>query len=423
MSLPVPSPVWSMFCRVVDNFGDMGVCWRLARQLQQEQVISVQLWVDDIGAMRRFLAKADPQFEDAAVARTDNVGGATITLHDWPQEGLTSSSAQLAALSDVIVEAFGCGLPLAVIQAMTQAKTQAMTHSSRRPLWIHLEYLSAESWVDECHGLISTLDPATASNKADVARPALQRHFYFPGFTESTGGLLREHDVLAGHSATQSQPRMTVLRSLGLPHTTLIRLEQLLQQRPDTLLVSVFCYPTPAWSSWLQAIAESEPPTVCLASATLPDTFFEAAEAAQATVIKVPFLSQANYDRLLAVCDLNIVRGEDSFVRAQWAARPLLWHIYPQHDDAHLAKLGAFLKRYCSVASDEPERSACAALVEFTQRWNSGADCRKTWHYLRPQLPQLRTQARNWQLYLAGMPDLVTLLVSYCGEVRSTSKS
>jgi uncharacterized repeat protein (TIGR03837 family) len=46
---------------------------------------------------------------------------------------------------------------------------------------------------------------------------------------------------------------------------------------------------------------------------------------------------------MLRACDLNFVRGEDSLVRALWAGQPFVWHIYPQDDNAHHAKLQAFL--------------------------------------------------------------------------------
>ena len=35
-----------LFCRVIDNWGDAGVCWRLARQLVRERGAQVRLWID-----------------------------------------------------------------------------------------------------------------------------------------------------------------------------------------------------------------------------------------------------------------------------------------------------------------------------------------------------------------------------------------
>ena len=50
-----PIPVrrtWDIFCSVVDNFGDIGVCWRLARRLSAGLGQQVRLWVDDLAADR-----------------------------------------------------------------------------------------------------------------------------------------------------------------------------------------------------------------------------------------------------------------------------------------------------------------------------------------------------------------------------------
>jgi uncharacterized repeat protein (TIGR03837 family) len=71
-------------------------------------------------------------------------------------------------------------------------------------------------------------------------------------------------------------------------------------------------------------------------------------------------LPQREFDHLLWACDLNFVRGEDSLVRALWAGQPFVWQIYPQHDNAHHAKLDAFLDWL-----DAP-----ASLRRFHHQWN-----------------------------------------------------
>jgi uncharacterized repeat protein (TIGR03837 family) len=76
----------------------------------------------------------------------------------------------------------------------------------------------------------------------------------------------------------------------------------------------------------------------------------------------IPFIAQDDHDKLLWSCDINFVRGEDSSVRAQWAARPFVWHLYPQSEQAHLAKLRAFTDRYAVDWTPAP-------------RWPSG-NCR-----------------------------------------------
>jgi uncharacterized repeat protein (TIGR03837 family) len=129
------------------------------------------------------------------------------------------------------------------------------------------------------------------------------------------------------------------------------------------------------------------------------------------TLAIVPFVDQDAFDRRLRACDLAIVRGEDSFVRAQWACVPLVWHIYPQDDDAHRAKLDAFAARFATGLAEPARRD----WIDFQQAFNAGdgAAAAAAWPALREALPQLRQHARAWASGLAAMPDLATQLVDF----------
>jgi uncharacterized repeat protein (TIGR03837 family) len=135
----------------------------------------------------------------------------------------------------------------------------------------------------------------------------------------------------------------------------------------------------------------------------------EVARVGALTVVAMPFGSQTDYDQLLSLCDFNVVRGEDSFVRAQWAARPMLWHIYPQDDGVHLQKLEAFERLFVDGLNPD----AAKAWHAFSNGWNQGEDCHEVWHHLRPQLSSLQSHARKWQKKLAAMPDLSANLVNF----------
>ena len=130
------------------------------------------------------------------------------------------------------------------------------------------------------------------------------------------------------------------------------------------------------------------------------------------TVLPAPFLPQADYDRMLWRCDLNFVRGEDSFVRAQWAATPFVWHIYPQEDAAHQAKLDAFLERY---AHGLPP-AAAEALRAFFHAWNHGAGAASRWPAFLAHLPAIAAHNHRWAESLASRPDLATCLVKFCAN-------
>jgi uncharacterized repeat protein (TIGR03837 family) len=127
----------------------------------------------------------------------------------------------------------------------------------------------------------------------------------------------------------------------------------------------------------------------------------------------IPFVSQDRYDELLWACDLNFVRGEDSFVRAQWAARPFVWQIYPQDEDAHWIKLTAFLDRY--QADLDP--AAAQALRGLWEAWNSGEGLATAWPAFRARRPAIEAGARDWSARLAAMQDLAAALSDFADNV------
>src|SRR5690606_29003520 len=165
---------WDLFCRVIDNHGDAGVCWRLAAQLGARG-IAVRLWIDDPTP----LAWMAPQ------------GAPHVSVRPWGEpfdlQGQTPGA--------VWIEAFGCELPEAFVAART-----------REPVWINLEYLSAEAYVERCHGLPSPVMSGPGRG--------LVKRFFYPGFTPRTGGLLREDDLPTRQAAFD---RGAWLAAQGLP--------------------------------------------------------------------------------------------------------------------------------------------------------------------------------------------------------------
>lgn len=301
---------WDIFCTVIDNYGDIGVCWRLASQLAQRGE-RVRLWVDDPGA----LAWMAPQ------------GQAGVAVHAWTSPLDSATLANLTA-GNVLVEAFGCDIPPEFLrQYQTWCRQPA-----HRGAWINLEYLSAESYVERSHGLPSPVMHGPGAG--------LTKHFYYPGFTERTGGLLRETDLLAQQQAFNAADWR---QARGLTCA------------PQARTCGLFCYETPALAPWLLALAHDPQPTQLLVTAGRTADAVRAAvqtlsaqnaswnAKARLAVHYLPHVPQAEFDHLLWACDFNVVRGEDSLVRALWSARPFVWHIYPQQDDAHHAKLQAFL--------------------------------------------------------------------------------
>lgn len=374
----MPTPRWDIFCKVVDNYGDAGVCWRLARQLAAERGFAVTLWIDAPARLARIASGFDP-------GRADQTSEG-VRIRAW----LPTFSR--FDLPDVVIEAFGCGLPDRYVEAMAAAE--------RPPVWFNLEYLSAESWIEAAHGLPSP-----------QPRLPLTRHFWFPGFTPATGGLPRE----IGLSDRRNAFRRDAAQAARL--WTLLDVEP----PPSSLLVSLFCYPNAALPSLLDQWADGDEDVFCIvpegvATAALDAWLGGAVPHAGQTLTRgrltladVPFVVQDDYDRLLWRADVDFVRGEDSFVRAQWAARPFVWHIYPQPDDAHRVKLEAFLERYTSGLADAPAK----AMAAFWRAWNQGDGpaTASAWPAFRANLAALEQHARGWAHRLSLLPDLASGLV------------
>lgn len=368
---------WDIFCSVVDNFGDIGVTWRLARQLAAEHACAVRLWVDDLRAFERMCPEVDVQLTQQWQEGVD--------VRHWSRDWTTTEPA------DVVIAAFACQLPHDYMEGMAQR--------ARAPLWMNLDYLSAEEWVVGCHGLPS------------VKFKGVQKYFFFPGFGPGTGGLLRETGLVDRRQAFQRDPgaQQHFLQSLGV------------FPMAGTRLMSLFAYENAGLASWLEVLAAQTPVTHLLVpeGRILGDlqrwlqvealAVGDVHRRGALTVQVLPFMRQEQYDRLLWCCDFNAVRGEDSFVRAQWAGRPLLWHIYRQDEDIHLDKLDAFLTLYTQGLSP----AAKAALIALWQAWNADGDMAASWTRLLEHWPEVTHHAEKWCLERGLQADLATALVQF----------
>lgn len=362
-----------VLCRVVDNFGDAGVCWRFARQLAREHGWRVRLTIDRPELLARLGARPE---EDA--------GRGAIVIERWPDD---EAAAGPGEPEDVVVSAFGADPPPALRASLAGAP--------RRPLWVQLEYLSAEDWVATHHGLRST-----------KPQDGAVEHFYYPGFDERTGGLLREADLFARRDAfTGSDEQRAWLAHRGIAAD------------PGERIATLFCYPQAPLPTWFAAIVAGPTRWRVLvpegvADASLVAHFGESPAPGESlrrgslTVQRVPFLSQDDYDRLLWSADLNVVRGEDSWLRAQWAARPFLWQPYRQDRDAHLAKLRAFLARM------RAQREPAAAMLA----WSGDGDWPRAWRAFDDRLDELRDGYARWTQTLGAQDDLCARFVEFCIE-------
>ncbi len=377
-----------LFCEVIDNFGDAGVCWRLARQLVNEHGCRVTLWIDKPSVLKRISPEVDSDLDRQTVSGVD----IRLWREDFPL-------LPPGDIPEVVIEGFGARLPEGYVRQMAQNLPQ--------PVWINLEYLSAESWVEDSH-----LMPSPQS------WIPLTKYFYFPGFTERTGGLICEKQLVSERENFQAdrQNAISFFSKLGV------------KASPEQWIVSLFSYPDAPVATLLNSLSENKKNVLCLipegvateqvssfiGKAAAAGTRFEAGNLA---IQILPMIEQDDFDRLLWSCDFNFIRGEDSFVRAQWAARPFVWHIYPQDEEAHLVKLHAFLDLYLSGLP----KDAADNIRRFWTMWNNRENIKtvsENYMNLTEIAPEWDRYATDWFKKLTVQDDLACRLLRFINTLR-----
>jgi uncharacterized repeat protein (TIGR03837 family) len=367
---------WDIFCKVVDNFGDIGFCWRLAQQLHQVHGVQIKLFVDDLPAAAKLLT----DIEDVA---------------EQPYQGITvirwDDNTPFDVAADVVIETFACGLPAAYLALMT-----------KQSIWLNVDHLSAESWVPAFHGL-----------NGKHRETAFTRHFYFPGFSDNTGGLLREKNLIANRNAFQASKSLQqdFWRSL------------MLDKHASDLTISLFHYQHAPVDALLQSLVHGQQsvmvlmplnhhmPTSLLGYTDL--TVGDCITVGALTLHVLPFLTQDDYDRLLWLCDINFVRGEDSWVRAIFAGKPFIWQPYWQEDHAHLLKLNAFLSSFYSYPTLQQ------TLVRMHEAWSTEQFYDDVWQDYLKNLSMLTLHAQQQSEVMTQQQDLVTKLLAFCADVAN----
>ena len=343
-----PALQWDLFCRVIDNLGDIGVCWRLAAQLAARGQ-RVRLWVSDASALRWMAPGGCPGVEVRA----------------WQAPPPTPDEPA----PQVLLEAFGCEIPPEFI-AYSANRYRA---SGQRPVWIDLEYLSAQRYVERNHRLPSPISSGPARGWT--------RWFFYPGFTPATGGLLREPELM---QRRQAFDRMAWRKAFAASDASDVgNVGDVGGTGAGRRWMSLFCYEPPALAELLAQLRQR--PTQLLVTPGRASAALQAALAqtqadrdgpqrpghrlGRLAIANLQACPQPAFDEMLWACDLNAVRGEDSLVRALWAGQALVWQIYPQHDDAHHAKLQAFLDWL----------QAPLSLRQFHARWNGLSSAPLQW--------------------------------------------
>lgn len=366
-----------MFCRVIDNFGDAGIAWRLAQSLRTEKNWRVRLIIDDAATLSAMVPEVDASLVEQTVSG--------IRIRRWDKD-FEATCGTPEAVADIVIELFSCFLPEAYEGAINAAL------ASRRVAVAALDYLTAEQYAEDSNGLASP-----------HPRYGYQKTFLFPGFTAKTCGVIYEANLERRQDAFMASGRSReVLARLGADPAA-----------PFTLFF--FTYPEMPVAVFAREVAADPRPLQILAAPGRA-TEMLAAELdrlapAHVKLVRAPMVPQADFDEVLMSATACLVRGEDSTMRAQLAGRPLIWTLYPQKDNIQLDKLAAFAGLYCGAlrkAGDEsPDaQEAAAAWLAFEERINRSDSETLGWSAWRDHFEMLEKGASLWRKTLFSQSSL-----------------
>lgn len=358
--------VCHLTCKVIDFFGDIGVAWRIAKQLKIDFNIEVHLLVDDLVTTKRLIPSIDLSLQK------QTINGINICHCDFNED-----STSLPPPPDFVFNLFNIDLPHSYKTLIKRKKSK----------YIVIEYLSAEPWVDNFH-LKPSIDPQSG----------LIKTYFYPGFTNQTGGLIREKGLFLCREVFDQSRRKKLIQSLG--------------GDPNLYSISLFYYPIQKIEVFLDVIDHINKP----AQFFIPQYLFDLLKLKNnyqfIHIIPYPFLNHDDFDNLLWSCDLNFVRGEDSWTRAIWAGKPFIWQPYIQENNIHLIKLKAFLKRYYEAC----DQDLSEILIKIHDDWSNNKFNEVLWRDFFKQQARLEAFVLKQSHHYFKEASFVESLVDYCYE-------
>jgi len=318
-----------IFCHVIDNFGDAGVVYRFAKEFKKmNPQCNTRMFIDNLNTLHSIVPQIDVSEPVQHFEKITFIDSSSLSSHDVEKLGV----------ADILVEAFACEIPEPVMDvAVFKSK-----------LIINLEYLSAEDWVEGYHLKESLLNKGTA-----------KKFFFMPGLTTSTGGVILNSTVSKNREKLQTA-RFSVLENLLEKH-----IGSSLGDEKSSLFGTVFSYER-GFDNFLKNLTEIDKNVYLMIfgqkshdsiRASLERSGINTSNTSYVQyknlhIVFLPFLSQQSYDSLLCCCDFNLVRGEDSLVRAICSAKPFLWNAYIQENRYQRVKVDAFLENFRQYFDD-----------------------------------------------------------------------
>ena len=388
-----------IFCEIIDNFGDIGVVYRISKELknfyQNARIRIVLNRLDEFKAINKKATDAEYQ----------EIDGLIFVTEKYVRENIESFQT-----ADLFIEAFGCDVPEEYVKIAKE----------KSKLWINLEYLSGEKWIEDFHLQQSLIDSKT-----------LKKIFFMPGFSEKSGGVIIDSGFLQRKEYGKNN-RDAVLQKY-FPELDIVNMK-------DKFVGTVFSYEK-NFENLLEVLnrysEENQKETVLiLMGEKTQKSFYEILQKkstenfgkivkyGKIIMLNSKFLSQEEYEEVISATDFNFTRGEDSFIRGILLGKPFMWHIYLQEEKAHLDKIRAFNERFKESVkeslSDEQRdilEKYCNLLEEYNDRdKNSLEKGRENFEIFFEKFDDINIICQRYSEFLLEKCNLMKKLYKYIQE-------
>ena len=368
-----------IFCNVIDNFGDAGVVYRFAKELKKAEADK---------EIRIFLNRYD---EFAAInpkidinKNSQLIDGIFYLLREEKEVGD-------ALPADVIIETFGCDIDEIYLEKI-----------NKKTIILNLEYLSAESWVEEYHKMQSF-----------TSNPNIKKYFFMPGFTEKTGGLIISSDkkeisrdiLKEYYKGSIGDKKIGTIFSYEHNFENLI--EDILNLKEEYLLLIMG-----------EKSKESFKISMDKNFIQLEDGHFKKDNL---EILFMPFVTQEKYDEIISVTDFNFVRGEESLARAALSGIPFIWHAYLQEDMVHMDKVNAFLEIFSHYSKDKKKfEKYCNIVYNYNCRMKNDFEKleKESYAYFFDEIDEIRDWSKNFSIFLNEKCNLVEKLLYFINNEK-----
>lgn len=290
----------TVLCKVVDNFGDIGVCWRLARKLKRIAPSNeINLIVDDLDSFSKICGTVNPAVSLQVIDDIKIYGSKSDEFCYKEFSGEKNVRLQ------VILECFQCGRPDWLEKILFDDE---LNHTVQI---IMIDYLSAEDYAESFHKLQSL-----------TRRGKVKKVNFMPGFTSKTGGLTIDENWNSLLPRNSSGP--VLFFSYGRNWQPVIK----------------------GIERGMKAVCGSN--KIMVAQGIGKASFIKSwkkTDCHTMELTELDYLNQNDWDEMMKNCSFLFIRGEESLSRACLSGIPFVWHAYPQSDEYQLVKVNALLGR------------------------------------------------------------------------------